>query len=132
VDGTAATNQISLGVIGQTITNWPAGAALWLVWEMTDSTGKAQGLAIDNLSFSATASAPSTNAPVLTLQGSSGNPYLISWPAPASGYQLYSTTNLAPPVLWSLVAAPASQTNGIFYLTILPTNAGQFFRLAAP
>jgi hypothetical protein len=132
VDGTAATNQISLGVIGQTITNWPAGAALWLVWEMTDSTGKAQGLAIDNLSFSATASAPSTNAPVLSLQGSSGNPYLISWPAPASGYQLYSTTNLAPPVLWSLVAAPASQTNGIFYLTILPTNAGQFFRLAAP
>jgi hypothetical protein len=132
VDGTAATNQIYLAVTNQAITNWPSGAALWLVWEMADSTGKAQGLAIDNLSFAAIAPGASTNAPVLNLQGSSANPFVISWPASASGYQLYSATNLAPPVNWSLVNTPAAESNGTFYLTILPTNAGQFFRLAAP
>jgi hypothetical protein len=66
VDGTAPANQISLGVTNQVITNWPPGAALWLVWEMTDATGKAQGLGIDNLSFSATQSQSNANtAPIL-------------------------------------------------------------------
>jgi hypothetical protein len=100
---------------------------------MVDSTGKSQGLAIDNLSFSATAAtiAP-TNALSLSLQGTSANPFVITWPATASGYQLYSATNLAPPVTWIPVTTPAFPSNGTFYLTILPTNAGQFFRLAAP
>jgi hypothetical protein len=53
VDGTSALNQTNLGVVNLPITNWPPAAALWLVWEMTDSASKAQGLAIDNLSFSA-------------------------------------------------------------------------------
>jgi hypothetical protein len=132
VDGTAPTNQISLSLIDQSITNWPSGAALWLVWQMTDSTGKAQGLAIDNLTFSAAAAASTSNAPSLSLQGSSASPYVISWPSTASGFQLYSTTNLTPPAVWTPVTAAVSQTNGTFYLTILPTNAGQFFRLAAP
>ena len=66
VDGTAPANQISLGVTNQVITNWPPGAALWLVWEMTDATGKAQGLGIDNLSFSAIQSQSNANtAPIL-------------------------------------------------------------------
>jgi hypothetical protein len=66
VDGTAPANQIGLGVTNQVITNWPPGAALWLVWEMTDATGKAQGLAIDNLSFSADQLPSTTNtAPTL-------------------------------------------------------------------
>jgi hypothetical protein len=64
VDGTQALNQTNLVVANQWITNWPPGAALWLVWTMADSTGKAQGLGIDNLSFSASATAPNT-APVL-------------------------------------------------------------------
>jgi hypothetical protein len=133
VDGTAAANETYLAVTNQAITNWPSGAALWLVWQMVDSTGKSQGLAIDNLSFSATAAtiAP-TNALSLSLQGTSANPFVITWPATASGYQLYSATNLAPPVTWIPVTTPAVQSNGTFYLTILPTNAGQFFRLAAP
>ncbi len=53
VDGTSPLNQTNLGVVNLPITNWPPAAALWLVWEMSDSSGKAQGLAIDNLSFSA-------------------------------------------------------------------------------
>jgi hypothetical protein len=133
VDGTAATNQTYLALTNQAIAPWPSGAALWLVWEMADSTGKSQGLAIDNLSFSASALAASTNAPVLRLQGSSANPLVISWPASATGYQLYCATNLTPPVAWSLVAAPALQSNGTYYLTMPATNAvAQFFRLMAP
>jgi hypothetical protein len=132
VDGTAAANETYLAVTNQAIANWPSGAALWLVWQMVDSTGKSQGLAIDNLNFSATSQSAPTNAPSLSLQGTSANPFVITWPAAASGYQLYSATNLSPPVTWSLVTTPAVQSNGTFYLTILPTNAGQFFRLAAP
>ena len=60
VDGTQALNQTNLVVANQLITNWPPGAALWLVWTMADPTGKAQGLGIDNLSFSASTPAPNT------------------------------------------------------------------------
>jgi hypothetical protein len=121
VDGTAPAGQI---------TNWPSGAALWLVWEMADDTGKAQGLAIDNLSFAATALGTPTNTPVLSIQGSSANPFVISWPAPSPGYQLYSATNLAPPVAWSLVTTTAAESNGAYSLTVPTTNAtAQFFRL---
>jgi hypothetical protein len=132
VDGTAAANQINPAVTNQSIVNWPPGAALWLVWEMASSAGTSQGLAIDNLSFAATALGTPTNTPVLSIQGSSANPYVIAWPAPSPGYQLYSATNLAAPVAWSLVTNPASQSNGTFYLGIPPTNAAaQFFRLMA-
>jgi hypothetical protein len=55
VDGTSYLNQTNLAVVNQVITNWVPGAALWLVWEMADASGKSQGLAIDNLSFSASA-----------------------------------------------------------------------------
>jgi hypothetical protein len=130
VDGTAPANQINLAVTNQAIASWPSGAALWLVWEMADNTGKAQGLAIDNLSFAATALGTPTNTPVLSIQGSSANPFVISWPAPSPGYQLYSATNLAPPVAWSLVTTTAAESNGACFLTVPPTNAtAQFFRL---
>lgn len=52
-DGTQASNQIFLSVTNQAIANCPPGAALWLVWQMTNNSGNSQGLAIDNLSFSA-------------------------------------------------------------------------------
>ena len=88
VDGTLALNQTSLGVVRRLITDWPPGAALWLVWEMADATGKAQGLAITDLSFSATAQPILTPVP-LTLQFSSATNLVIAWPAPAGqSYQL--------------------------------------------
>ncbi|HEY3861233.1 MAG TPA: hypothetical protein VGO59_05030, partial [Verrucomicrobiae bacterium] len=132
VDGTSPANQINLAATNQPISGWVPGAALWLVWEMADATGKAQGLAIDNLSFAATALGTPTNTPVLSAQGSAGSALVIAWPAPSPGYQLYSTTNLAPPILWSLVTNPAIQSNGTNYLSIPPTNgAAQFFKLIA-
>jgi len=132
VDGTAALNQTNLGLFNQVITNWAPGAALWLVWEMADSTGKAQGLAIDNLGFAATALVTPTNTPTMNIQTSAANQFVLSWPASASGFQLYATTNLAPPVAWSLVTNPAAVSNGAFFLTLSATNAtAQFFRLGA-
>ncbi len=63
VDGTLAVNQTNLSIVNQRIANWPPGAALWLLWVMADPTGKAQGLAIDNLSFSAYPAASGSNTP---------------------------------------------------------------------
>ncbi|MGA2174894.1 MAG: lamin tail domain-containing protein, partial [Verrucomicrobiota bacterium] len=85
VDGTAPANQIYLAVTNQPITNWPPGAAFWLVWEMADSTGKGQGLAIDNLSFAATALGTPTNTPVMNIQVSSAHQLVLSWPSPSPG-----------------------------------------------
>ena len=39
-------NQTNLSVLNQTITNWPPGAALWLVWQMTDASGKPRAWAL--------------------------------------------------------------------------------------
>jgi hypothetical protein len=132
VNGTATANQTTLAVTNQPIASWTPGAALWLVWEMADNTGKAQGLAIDNFTFAASETGAPTNAPSLSVQGVNGQPVVISWPAPSTGYQLYTTTNLAVPSSWSLVTNPAVQTNGAVQVTIPTTNAAaQFFRLMA-
>ncbi len=133
VDGTAAANQVTLSVNNQAITNWPAGAALWLVWEMTDPTGKAQGLAIDNLSFSATGAGSSTNLPAINIQGAAGGQLVISWPVSAAGFQLYSATSLSAPIVWTPVTTQAVASNGSYVVT-LPVSGGtaQFYRLAAP
>jgi hypothetical protein len=137
VDGTEATNQSILGVTDQAITNWAPGAALWLVWEMASPTGKSQGLAIDNLTFSAFNSSSLTNQPVLSIQGAgsargSGNQLVISWPDVGVPYRLLSTTNLTLPVTWSPGSGAPTETNGVFYFNVSFTNTAQFFRLVAP
>jgi hypothetical protein len=108
VDGTSALNQTNLSVLNETITNWPPGAALWLVWQMTDSAGKAQGLSIDNLSFSANV-APGT-AP-LSVTFSSTN-MLLSWPSVAGqDYQLEYKNDLAASA-WTPLGGAVQGTGG--------------------
>jgi hypothetical protein len=137
VDGTAFANQTILGVTNLVITNWAPGAALWLVWEMANPAGKSQGLAIDNLTFSAVAASSSTNQPVLGIQGAggasgSGNQFLISWPDVGVPYHLVTAARLTPPVTWIPVLGGATETNGVFYFNVPFTNSAQLFRLAAP
>ena len=125
VDGTAAPNQANLSVVDQAITNWSPGAALWLVWQMTDSTGKAQGLAIDNLSFSASVPLPVP----LTVQPNGTN-LLLNWPGvPGQTYQLEYKNNLTDPA-WTPVGNPVTGTGGALALT---NNSGaspqRFFHL---
>jgi hypothetical protein len=131
VDGAVPGNQINLNVTNVGILSWPPGAALWLVWEMSSAAGKSQGLAIDNFSFAATALGTPTNTPALGIQGANTGQLVLAWPSPATGYQLFVSTNLTPPGAWSLVTNTPVSSNGTFYLTIPTTNGmAQFFRLA--
>ena len=126
VDGTSPLNQTNLSVFNQSITNWPPGAALWLVWQMTDDTGKAQGLGIDNLSFSA-------NVALLPLPlniQTSGANIILSWPA-ATGqtYQLEYKDDLTDPT-WTPVGSPMTGTGGTLTITNSAGDSPQrFFRL---
>ena len=114
VDGTSPLNQTNLSVLDQTITNWPPGAALWLVWQMTDSAGSAQGLAIDNLSFSASVPIP---VPVNLQIG--GTNLIFNWTGiPGQVYQVEYKTNLTDPV-WIPVGSPITGNGG----TLTTTNS---------
>jgi hypothetical protein len=125
VDGTLPLNQTNLSVLNQAITNWPPGAALWLVWQMTDSTGKAQGLGIDNLSFSA-----SIPLPVPLNAQASGTNLFLNWPGVAGQtYQLEYKNNLTDPV-WTPVGSPVTGTGGTLTLTNSSGGSPQrFFHL---
>ena len=124
MDGTAPANQISLGVTNQVITNWPPGAALWLVWEMTDATGKSQGLGLDNLSFSASVWPTGAISPSLTVQVA-GTDLLFSCPSIAGlNYQVEYTTNLAA-ANWMPLANPVPGTGALLSFTNTPTDLEQ-------
>jgi regulation of enolase protein 1 (concanavalin A-like superfamily) len=127
VAGTSPANQKALSVVDQVITNWPAGAALWLVWEMTDSSGKAQGLGIDDLSFSAT-TVQSIVSKSFAVQVSGTNA-VFSWQAPAGPkYQIQYTSDLGS-TNWTTLGDPASGTGGNLTVTNAATNPQGFYRL---
>jgi hypothetical protein len=106
LDGTQSSNQVSLAVTSLAITNWPPDAALWLVWVASDSQGGAQGIAIDDLRFSA-----GTTAASLSIQSSGGN-VIVSWPQSAGGYALESSGSLVQPGGWLPVDQAVVPTNG--------------------
>jgi PKD repeat protein len=56
----------------------------------------------------------------------------LSWPDWADAFQLYSTTNLAPPIAWSPVTESVTQVGDSFTVAFEPTNNARFFRLAMP
>lgn len=129
VDGTLPQNQTHLGVTNQAITNWPAGGALWLVWQMTDSTGKAQGLGIDNLSFYASVPEPV----MLGFQTIYGTNLMINW-AGVQGqvYQLEFKDSLTTPN-WTPVGNPVTGTGGTLTLTnAIDASTQRYFRLRLP
>jgi hypothetical protein len=121
VDGTAPANQLPVAIVNQAITNWPPNAALWLVWEMTDPTGKAQGMGMDSFSFSATTGV--INPPTMIVQPVVNGQLVISWPTiPGPSYQLEYTTNLDNAV-WTPVGAPVIGTGN----AITSTNSVNAF-----
>jgi hypothetical protein len=126
VNGTLTLNQTNLAIINQTITNWPAGTMLWLAWQMTDDTGKAQGLAIDNLSFAANVTPPALNAQI------SGNELLLNWQTVlGQSYQIEYKNNLTDPV-WTPLGAPISGTDGFISISNnVSLFAQRFFRIVA-
>jgi len=129
VDGTLASGQTDLCVVNQTITDWPPGAALWLLWVMADSTGKAQGLAIDNLSFSASTLGAVT-APELGLVNLSGSTLTLAWPSVAGAlYRLQYKDDLAAPA-WATLGNDIPGTGAPVSVQLDLTAAPQrFYRI---
>jgi PKD repeat protein len=69
--------------------------------------------------------------PALTISQPGNGALTLSWPAWATGYALYSTTNLAPPILWSPATYATLSTNGAaITATLSATNNTTFFRLS--
>lgn len=128
VDGTAANNQANLSLINQPIADWPPGAALWLAWQMTDDTGKAQGLAIDNLSFSADTSATSAQVPLNFTVGSTS--LTLSWIGQnGQTYQMEYKDDLASGT-WLPLSNPVEGTGiPLSFTADLRTSSQRFFRL---
>ncbi len=129
VDGTAAGNQLNLAVTNQAIAAWPPGAALWLVWEMADPTGKAQGLAIDNLSFSASVFPSGFVVPALTAPTTAGTNFVFSC-ASLTGlaYQIEFSDSLSTSN-WIPLGGSVSGTGNPLIFTINATNSQRFFRV---
>jgi len=70
--------------------------------------------------------------PQLSVRSQAGST-VLNWPLNYVGYTLESTTNLAPPALWSPVGGPYLNTNGVFEYRHPSTGKRQeFFRLRAP
>jgi gluconolactonase len=62
----------------------------------------------------------------LQIQSTAGGPPAIFWPAPSTGFQLETTTDLKD---WSVVPDPPVVSNGMKIVTLDTTNAAAFFRL---
>jgi hypothetical protein len=129
VDGTIPANQMNLAITNQSITGWPAGAALWLVWQMPDATGKSQGLAIDDFGFSATSLPAGFTPPALAAQPSVGTNVMVSIPTMVGlTYQLEFKDDLTA-TNWTPIAAPIAGTGTQATFTIGTTNSQRFFRV---
>ena len=127
VDGMAAMNQTNLSVINQVITNWPPGAALWVVWEMIDPAGKSQGLGIDNLSFAAS-SQPLTVSVSLNIQRLATN-VVFSWPTlVGQKYQVEFNNDLGT-TNWAPLGAPVTGNGNPLVATNSLASPRLFYRV---
>jgi hypothetical protein len=126
-DGTAPMNQTSLSLVNQRITDWTPGAALWLVWQMADSTGKSQGLGIDNLTFSASNVTPQPLP--LSFQTSSTNVVLLWTGVAGQSYQIEYTTDLGSGI-WVPLGNPVLGTGtALSFTSDFAQSTQRFFRL---
>ena len=102
----------------------------WNVFQMRDLSNNLTSLT--NVSSITANFAPVIldSLPSLVISNSATNVILL-WPGPANGFNLYSTTNLAP-ANWIKITNSAMTSNGIVQLLQPRTNNGRFFRLNAP
>jgi hypothetical protein len=59
----------------------------------------------------------------------SGNNFILTWPASATGFTLQSTVNLTPPVVWTTNSPAPVIINGQNTVTDLISGAQKFYRL---
>ena len=123
LDGSQSSNQVSVAVSNLPIADWTANSALWLVWQQLDSQGSAQGLAIDNLAFSA-----GFFKPVLNISLSNGG-VVVSWPASVDGFALQQNSRVSAPTGWSTVTQPIVVVGSSNTVTVPTTSSATFYRL---
>ncbi|MGZ0655546.1 hypothetical protein ACWPKO_11955 [Coraliomargarita sp. W4R53] len=68
LDGNLSENQVSLSATISSIV-WSEGSDLWIRWSSVDNTGAEAGMAIDNMTFTATVPEPSSYALALGIVG---------------------------------------------------------------
>jgi hypothetical protein len=114
---------------------WPEGGILWLVWEMTNTVSKGQGLGIDNLVFS---SGPPTLAitpgqPNLSYSTNYTGPGVpsvtVSWPQMFASSALVSSPSLGADAVWTPVGVTPTVWQGINYVTLPIGSTPLFFAL---
>jgi hypothetical protein len=66
--------------------------------------------------------------PALGVAAANKNGIIFTWAAIA-GFNLYSATNLSPPIAWSLVTNSPAIADGTNTLTLSATGAASFFQL---
>jgi len=70
-----------------------------------------------------------TASPTLAIEYTSGS-CRLSWPASATGFRLWTATNLSPPVSWQLVTQSPGTNGSQLVLSTNIAGAGGFFRLS--
>ncbi len=125
VDGTLPENRVSRAVDGLAIDGWVPGSALWLVWRMPDAAAQGQGVALDDLTFSASSSAPPELSVRRTATGIE-----VTWPALPSGFVLQTTARLDAAGNWS--PAPSTvETLPTGFRSVVPIgDTATFLRLS--
>jgi hypothetical protein len=121
-NGVLASNYVAFANQSLT-TNWPANAALWVVWEMAASSG-GQGIGIDNLAFSAVG--PGTPVPLNISESNSVT--ILSWPS-SGGVNLQVTSDLSITNGWTTYGGTITTLNGTNTVQVLTTSGNQYFRL---
>jgi hypothetical protein len=58
--------------------------------------------------------------------------FSLRWPASASTFQLYWTTDLTPPVAWSLWTNTVQNSGGVMEANVPVNGLNQFFQLRIP
>jgi hypothetical protein len=125
MDGSASANQTNIVAMNQPIVAWPPGAALWLVWQMTNPAGKAQGLAIDNLTISATVQ-PLTSLGAMSISVSGKN-VVLSWPTVPGGVYRIQFKNALSDDYWTTVGSDLPGTGASLVFTVDSSGQAQGF-----
>ena len=69
--------------------------------------------------------------PPLTIQHTTTNTVVISWPAPSTDFNLQQNTTVKS-TNWVDVTITPIVANGLKYVVVSPSLGGQFFRLKYP
>jgi hypothetical protein len=104
--------------------------ASWKVFQMRDLSNNVTSLTTISTITANFAPVILDSVPSLVISNATTNVTLL-WPAPATGFNLYSTTNLAP-ANWIKITNSTMTSNRTVQLSQPRTNTAGFFRLSAP